>query len=87
MKKRILFVDDEPRILNGFRRILQNQCDIWEMNYVCSVDAALDQLKEVNFDVIVSDVRMPGKDGFEFLKILQESEKTKNIPVIIVTGC
>lgn len=87
MKKRILFVDDEPRILNGFRRILQNQCDIWEMNYVCSVDAALDQLKEVNFDVIVSDVRMPEKDGFELLKILQGSEKTKNIPVIIVTGC
>jgi putative two-component system response regulator len=87
MKKRILFVDDESRVLNGLRRILQNQCDIWEMSYVNSVDAALDQLKEVNFDVIVSDVRMPDKDGFEFLKILQGSEKTRNIPVIILTGC
>lgn len=87
MKRQILFVDDESRVLNGFRRILQNQCNMWEMSYANSVDAALDQLEKTSFDVIVSDIKMPGKDGFEFLKILQESEKTKNIPVIIVTGC
>ena len=87
MKKRILFVDDEPCVLNGFRRILQDQCDKWEMNFVSSVDAALDQLEETEIDVIVSDVKMPGKDGFEFLKILRGAEKTKNIPVIILTGC
>jgi putative two-component system response regulator len=87
MKKRILFVDDEPYVLNGFRRILQDQCNIWELYYVHSVDAALDQLKLASIDVIVSDVKMPGKDGFELLKILQVSEKTKNIPVIILTGC
>ncbi len=87
MKKRILFVDDEPRVLNGFKRILQDQCDIWEMNFVSSVDAALDQLEETEIDVIVSDVKMPGKDGFDFIKILRGAEKTKNIPVIILTGC
>lgn len=86
MKKLILFVDDEPNVLDGLRRILHDQREIWEMSFVCSVDAALDQLSEVGFDVIVSDVMMPGKDGFEFLKILHGSEKTKNIPVIIVTG-
>ncbi|MDR4505219.1 MAG: response regulator [Candidatus Scalindua sp.] len=87
MKKQILFVDDEPCILNGFRRILQDQHNIWEMYYVSNVDAALEQLENVSIDVIVSDINMPGKDGFELLKILQEGEKTKNIPVIILTGC
>ena len=87
MKKQILFVDDEPCILNGFRRILQDQHNIWEMYYVSSVNAALEQLENVSIDVIVSDVNMPGRDGLEFLKILQEGGKTKNIPVIILTGC
>ncbi len=86
MKKRILFVDDEPHVLKGFQRTLQDHNKGWELVLVCSVDAALDQLKEISFDVIVLDVKMPGKDGFEFLKILQGSEKTKDIPVIIVTG-
>jgi signal transduction histidine kinase len=86
MKKRILFVDDEPDVLNGFRRILEDRRDIWEMYYVRSVDAALDQLEDTSIDVIVSDVKMPGKDGFEFLKILQGSEENKNIPVVILTG-
>jgi putative two-component system response regulator len=87
MKKRILFVDDEPNVLNGFRRMLHKQQEVWEMSFVCSVDDALDQLSEASFDVIVSDVRMPEKDGFELLKVLHRSEITKNIPVIIVTGC
>ncbi len=86
MKKQILFVDDEPDVLKSFQRILSDQCDIWEMSYVSSVDAALDRLEETGFDVIVSDIKMPGKDGFDFLKILQGSEKTKNIPVIVLTG-
>ncbi|GJQ57536.1 MAG: response regulator [Candidatus Scalindua sp. AMX11] len=87
MKKQILFVDDEPCVLNGFRRSLQDLHNIWEMYFVGSVDAALNQIENVSIDVIVSDINMPGKDGFEFLKILRESEKTKNIPVIILTGC
>lgn len=87
MKKRILFVDDELSVLNGLRRILKDQCKTWELNYVQSVDAALYLLKEAGFDVIVSDVKMPGRDGFEFLNILQKSEKTRNIPVIVLTGC
>jgi len=87
IKKQILFVDDEPSVLNGFKRILHDQRDIWEMNFVSSVDAALDQLEETEVDVIVSDIKMPGKDGFDFIKILRETDKTKNIPVIILTGC
>ena len=86
VKKNILFVDDEPNILNGFKRILFDQRAIWEMSFASSVDIALVRLEETCFDVIVSDVNMPGKNGFDLLKILQGSEKTKNIPVIILTG-
>ncbi len=87
LKKQILFVDDEPNVLDGLRRLLQSQRVEWEMSYACSVDAALGRLEETSFDVIVSDIRMPGKDGLELLKLLQKSEITRNIPVIMVTGC
>lgn len=87
MKKRILFVDDESNVLNGFRRMLHSQREEWEMSYVCSVDAALGRLEETCFDAIVSDIKMPDKDGFELLKLLHKSEIAGNIPVIIVTGC
>ncbi len=86
-KKRILFVDDEPNVLNGLKRMLHCQREEWEMSYVCSVDAALGELEESPFDAIVSDIKMPDKDGFELLKLLHKSEILKNIPVIIVTGC
>ncbi|MFQ5686432.1 MAG: HD domain-containing phosphohydrolase [Candidatus Scalindua sp.] len=86
-KKRILFVDDEPNVLNGLRRMLHSQRVEWEMSYVCSVDVALGRLEDTCFDVIVSDIKMPDKDGFELLKLLHKSEITRNIPVIIVTGC
>lgn len=87
MKKQILFVDDEPNVFSGLRRMLQSQRKEWEMSYVSGVDAAFKRLEERCFDVIVSDIKMPHKDGFELLKILRKSKIYGNIPVIILTGC
>ncbi|GAX59514.1 response regulator receiver modulated metal dependent phosphohydrolase [Candidatus Scalindua japonica] len=86
-KRKILFIDDESNVLDGFRRMLRNQRKEWDMSYIGSVDAALELIEERYFDVIVSDIKMPEKDGFELLKILHKSERTRNIPVIIITGC
>ncbi len=49
-----------------------------------TADAALDYLKNAQPDVIISDIRMPGTDGFEFLRLL--NEKYADIPVIIMTA-
>ncbi|GJQ60123.1 MAG: response regulator [Candidatus Scalindua sp. AMX11] len=87
MKKRILFVDDEQNLLDGYKRTLRNQRNVWDLDFVCNVDTALTRLENERYDVIVSDVMMPGKSGLEFLEILQGSEKTRQTPVIIVTGC
>lgn len=85
-KKKILFVDDEPNILDGLKRLLHEQRNIWDCVFAGSVDEALQRTAETDFDVIVSDITMPGKDGFELLRALRESEKTKEVPVIILTG-
>lgn len=65
--KRILFVDDEKNILDGVRRMLHAARNRWEMEFVTSGEAALLASKECPFDVVVSDLRMPGMDGAELL--------------------
>jgi HD-like signal output (HDOD) protein len=65
--KRILFVDDEPRILTGLRRMLRGLRREWEMVFAGSGAEALDQCASSHFDVIVTDARMPGMEGSELL--------------------
>lgn len=69
---RVLFVDDEPNILSGLRRILRGQRKEWEMTFVESGQSALEAMDEASSDVIVSDMKMPGMDGAELLSRVRE---------------
>lgn len=73
MKKRILFVDDENLVLQGLQRMLRPMRDEWEMEFVTSGAAALARMKEMPFDVLVSDMRMPGMDGAELLNQVRQA--------------
>jgi len=64
---RALFVDDEPRVLDGLRRSLRGKRGEWEMVFAEGGVAALALLAQAPFDVVVSDMRMPGMDGAELL--------------------
>lgn len=72
MKKRILFVDDELKILKGLKRALYKKRAIWEMFFVNSGQEALDFLEENGVHVIVSDMRMPQMTGAELLNIVKD---------------
>ena len=67
MKRRILFVDDEPMVLNGLQRTLRKMRREWDMTFVGSGREALDVLGKKPMDVIVSDLRMPEMDGGRLL--------------------
>jgi HD-like signal output (HDOD) protein len=58
----VLFVDDEVGVLQGLQRLLF-EMDEWEMVFVDSGEKALQALRRDSFDVIVSDMCMPGMDG------------------------
>lgn len=61
--KRILFVDDELKVLEGLQRMLRPMRREWDMAFAQSGSEALDALAQRPFDVVVSDMRMPGMDG------------------------
>jgi len=85
-RKRILFVDDEPRMLEGLKRMLFGFRHSWDIKLALSADEALRMADERPFDVIVADVKMPGKDGFALLEALQKDPRSCDIPVIMLTG-
>jgi HD-like signal output (HDOD) protein len=72
MKKRILFVDDEPDILNSLRRMLRQKRAEWEMVFCESGAAALEEFSQNSFDVIISDIRMPEMNGVELLNRIKK---------------
>lgn len=65
--KRILFVDDEPKLLDGLRRMLRPLRHEWDMCFADGGRPALEQLAGSAFDVVVTDMRMPGMDGASLL--------------------
>ncbi len=85
-KQRILFVDDEPNFLNGIRRMLRGYRDAWQMDFAGGVDEAVKMAQEGQYDAIVSDVNMPIKSGLDLLRELSADERTRTVPVIILTG-
>ncbi len=80
--KKLLFVDDESQILSALRR------DFRKSPYKCffalSGPEGLEILEEENIDLVVADMKMPGMDGYSFLKTVRE--KRPNIIRVILSG-
>lgn len=83
-KPRILFVDDEPRILDGLRRSLRVKRTEWEMAFAPGGEPALEVLAGAPHDVVVSDMRMPGMDGAELLT--QVSQRYPEVARVVLSG-
>ncbi len=70
--KRIAFVDDDSSILDGMRRVLRPFKKEWDMHFFNSGADALEAFEEHEFDLIISDMRMPGMNGAQLLNRIKE---------------
>jgi putative nucleotidyltransferase with HDIG domain len=68
MPKRLLFVDDEPLVLDALRRALRDMRFEWQMKFVDSGQTALQELDRDKYDAIITDMRMPVMDGARLLE-------------------
>ena len=66
--RKVLFVDDMPEVLRMLKRTLDPIKGEWDMRFVESAPEALAALEQDAFDVLATDMIMPGMDGFQLLK-------------------
>ena len=71
-KRKILFVDDSDYVLQSIERMLEDMRGDWDMRFAGSAQAALALVQERFFDVVVSDLKMPGMSGVEVLKTVRQ---------------
>jgi putative two-component system response regulator len=81
---RILVVDDQPGITALMRELLTLRG--YNVVTACNVEEAEAEIRRQPPDLILSDVRMPGKSGYEFCRSLKENPATRLIPFILITG-
>jgi YesN/AraC family two-component response regulator len=78
----ILIIDDEQVVIDSIKRI----CDInnYKIDFALDAESALLKINQKNFRIIISDIMMPGMDGFQFLNVLRN--KNIDTPVVITSG-
>ncbi len=81
---KILIVDDIPKNIQMAMNILKNEG--YKMFYAKSGQMVLDLVDEHSFDLILLDIMMPDISGFEVCIELKNNNKTKDIPIIFLSG-
>lgn len=83
-RSRLLFVDDEPLVLQGLQRTLHSMRAEWDMNFVGGGEEALESLRLQPYDAIITDMRMPRMDGAQLLEKVKE--RYPGIVRIVLSG-
>lgn len=82
--KKILLIEDDEFLSEMLVKKFSSQG--FNISLLKSAIDALEFIKNEKVNLILLDIILPGMDGFEFLKIIKENNKTKNIPVIVLSN-
>jgi len=83
-RKKVLVVDDEEVIRKVVKACLVKSN--YKIKEAADGAQALETLDREDFDLVILDIIMPGKDGWQVLVDLRSNPKTKNMPVIVLSG-
>lgn len=84
MAKRVLVIEDEPNITEAISYILSR--DGWTVHTHSDGETANERIKATPPDLIILDVMLPGKSGFDILRDLRAEEGTAGLPVLMLTA-
>ena len=84
MGKHVLLVEDELNIIEAIRFLLSREG--WTVDMHNNGTDAAQVIRELNPDLVVLDVMLPGKSGFEILEELRANTETADLPVLMLTA-
>lgn len=84
MSKSVLLVEDEPNIIEAISFLLER--DGWTVRIHSQGDDAVEAVARVSPDVLVLDVMLPGRSGFDILRDLRSAAATKHLPILMLTA-
>lgn len=84
MGKRVLLIEDEPNIIEAISFILSR--DGWTVHTHANGETANARLRDMPPDVVILDVMLPGKSGYDILRDLRADPVTAGLPVLMLTA-
>ncbi len=85
MKQRILAVDDEPHMLKLMERIITEKTP-YQITTTSNSLEVPEILEKSEFDLIIMDLKMPGMDGLDLLRLVKEKERFEEVVIITAFG-
>ncbi|NHF60508.1 response regulator [Flavobacteriaceae bacterium TP-CH-4] len=80
----ILIVDDNRQVLEQLKELLSGEG--YQVAFIPRSDFLRERLEKGNFDLLLLDINLPGKNGLDWLKEIKSDSKHKNLPVIMITA-
>jgi DNA-binding response OmpR family regulator len=84
MGRRVLLIEDEPNIIEAISFILSREG--WTVHTHEDGETAMDKVRATPPDLIILDVMLPGRSGFDILRDIREDAATKTLPVMMLTA-
>ncbi|MCE0506880.1 MULTISPECIES: response regulator transcription factor [unclassified Roseivivax] len=84
MSKRLLLIEDEPNIIEAISFILSR--DGWQVTSHVSGRDAVDRIRREAPDVVILDVMLPGKSGYDVLQEIRNDDALSGLPVLMLTA-
>src|SRR4030067_2877431 len=81
---KILVVDDHAVVRAGIRQILSNAAEIEIVAEAETGQSAIDMIEQINVDVVLLDLSLPGKDGFDVLREIKNHKHTARVLVLTI---
>lgn len=84
MTKQVLVIEDEPNIVEAISFILSR--DGWHVSTHANGETAVQAVLDAVPDVLILDVMLPGRSGYDILQDLRAAEPTRSLPVLMLTA-
>ncbi|MCP3971615.1 MAG: response regulator transcription factor [Rhodobacteraceae bacterium] len=84
MRKRVLLIEDEPNIIQAISFILSR--DGWTVDTHADGQTAVAEVARRTPDIVILDVMLPNRSGFDILADLRADEATRALPVLMLTA-